>query len=285
MKNRDLYQTSFVLFSILLVIFFSRSLLFHYSDFISSAGTFSHDNKASSDGMNDTQDDGEASSDQDDENPRAQENYNSPRILIDPGHQKIGDYSREPLSPVTNATTYRMSTGTLGVSSGKYESALVLEIALQLEEELSQRGYDVILTRYEQDVNISNKERALMATEHDADLLLSIHGDGYQDFRIHGASVLAPRLMNDAREKQSGVLGTHLISEYSKSTSARNRGVHYRSHLAVLNWSNVPSVLIELGFMTNPEEDEKMQDPDYQVKMVQGLANGIDSYFSSLDDD
>ena len=46
-----------------------------------------------------------------------------------------------------------------------------------------------------------------------------------------------------------------------------------------INWSQVPVTILEMGYMSNPSEDEKMQDPDFQKVMLTGIANGIDDYF------
>ena len=70
-----------------------------------------------------------------------------------------------------------------------------------------------------------------------------------------------------------------ILSEYTKSTGFKNRGVSYRDDLIGTNWSTVTNTLLEMGFMINPEEDRKMASPEFQNVMVKGIMNGIDKYF------
>ena len=67
--------------------------------------------------------------------------------------------------------------------------------------------------------------------------------------------------------------------EFVNSKGAKNRGVSYRFDLTGTNWSTVTNTLIEMGFMSNPEEDRKMASDEYQNKMVTGIVNGIEKYF------
>ena len=81
------------------------------------------------------------------------------------------------------------------------------------------------------------------------------------------------------KEKSSEKFSRDILSEYIKATGFKNRGVIYRDDLTGTNWaSEVTTTLIEMGFMTNPEEDRKMASPDFQKKMVNGLVNGIEKY-------
>ena len=72
-----------------------------------------------------------------------------------------------------------------------------------------------------------------------------------------------------------------MLEEYVKSTGAKNRGVIYRDDLTGTNWAEVTNTLIELGFMSNTEEDKKLSDEKYQEKIIEGLINGIEKYLKS----
>ena len=79
-------------------------------------------------------------------------------------------------------------------------------------------------------------------------------------------------------QKASDKLSKDVLSEFIKATGAKNRGVSYRDDLTGTNWSTSVNTLIEMGFMSNPEEDRKMATADYQNKMVSGIVNGIEKY-------
>jgi len=279
-----LYEYVFFVFVFLLIIFFIRSATYNFPGFSSSAG-----DELSSSLKTVTED--ELSGDTTNTSSSEEERTSTPEIpmiLIDPGHQAEPDYSRENAAPTLNSTVYKVSTGTRGVATGVWEFQLVLDVALKVETELKDLGYQVVLTRDRHDVHITNKERGQMAKEVGADILVSLHADGSSITSAQGVSVLSPAFnvsfIDGDRAAVSKTLSTLIVDELAKATGARNRGVHFRNNLSILNWSEVPSALVEMGFMTNPEEDKKMQTDEYQEKIARGIASGIDEYFSSIAD-
>ena len=82
--------------------------------------------------------------------------------------------------------------------------------------------------------------------------------------------------------KQSRLLSDKILNSYVKATGCKKEYVWERDDLSGNNWSTVPTTLIELGYMTNAAEDKKMQNADYQKKMVSGIAAGIDQYLNSV---
>ena len=202
-------------------------------------------------------------------------------IGIDPGHQSRGDSSTEPNGPGSTVYKAKVAGGTRGVSTGKPEYRLTLEVAKKLKTELWNRGYQVVMTRTKNDVNISNKERALLINESGADICVRIHADGAVS-SARGATVLCLSASNrfiSKLYKKSKKLSESLIRAYCEETGLRSRGVSYRDDLTGTNWSTVPTTLIELGFMTNPTEDRYMASAAGQTQMVKGMADGIDDYF------
>ena len=203
-------------------------------------------------------------------------------IAIDPGHQGIGNYAHEPNGPGSANTRAKVSTGTRGIYTGVPESELVLAVSLLLRDELEARGYEVLLVRDTQDVNISNAARARMATEAGADIMLRIHADGNSNQSVHGISTMSstannpyiPHLYADSHR-----LARLLVDETAQVTGARNRGIIFSDTLTGNNWSTIPVSVVEMGFMTNPEEDRNMQRLDYQLKLVAGMANAVDLFF------
>ena len=119
------------------------------------------------------------------ENKGVQGNNNSKKtIVIDPGHQTRGDSSKEPIGPGATETKAKVTTGATGISTKQKESELALKVALLLEKALKEEGYNVIMTRTTNNVNISNKERAMIANNAEADAFLRIHADSYSDSKV-----------------------------------------------------------------------------------------------------
>lgn len=203
-------------------------------------------------------------------------------VGIDPGHQSHGDSSTEPVGPGSTTYKAKVAGGTRGTATGKAEYQLTLEVAKKLKTKLWNRGYQVVMTRTKNDVNISNKERAQLINESGADICVRIHADGGPS-SARGATVLCPSADNRYISRlysRSKKLSECLITSYCSATGLRNRGISYRDDLTGTNWSTVPTTLLELGFMTNSAEDRYLSSASGQKAMVQGMADGIDAYFS-----
>ena len=202
------------------------------------------------------------------------------KIGIDPGHQARGNSEKEPVAPGSREMKAKVASGTRGVSTGTPEHVRDLEIALRLRELLEELGAQVLMTRESADVDISNVERALMMNEWGADAVLRIHCDGATDKSVHGLGMYVRKTGDKSAECE--LLARCLIAEMSASTGAAQRGVFRRDTYTGLNWSTVPSVLVECGYMSNPEEDERLADPEYQNSLALGMAQGLIKYFETL---
>lgn len=205
-------------------------------------------------------------------------------VVIDPGHQAKGDSTTEPNGPGSSSMKARVKSGTSGTTTGVAEYELTLDVSLQLRDELQARGYTVYMTREKHDVNISNKERALYATEVGADIAVRIHANGSDSSASSGALALCPSSSNpyvSGLAAESSALSKYVLDAYCSETGMKNQGVQTSDTMTGMNWSEVPVTIIELGFMTNPTDDTNMQNSDYQKKMVKGIANGIDAYYAS----
>lgn len=203
-------------------------------------------------------------------------------ICIDPGHQSRGNNGKEPEGPGSQTMKTKVAGGTGGVVSGVPEYQLTLTIGMMLKTELQNRGYTVVMTRESNDVDISNKERADIATAAGAAATIRIHADGVDSASASGASVLVPGSSNPYIPELAGSssqLGSCIINSYCAATGMKNRGVVGSDNMTGINWSTNPVALLELGFMTNPTDDANMQDDTYQQLMVRGIADGIDAYF------
>ena len=198
-------------------------------------------------------------------------------IGIDPGHQAKGNPEKEAVAPGSSEMKAKVSSGTAGVKTRIPEYQTDLEISLQLRDALEALGCTVYMTRETNDVDISNQERAIMMNELGADLVLRLHCDGNNDASVHGASMYVRK--TGAMAEESAAAAEILLECMAEATGAKKRGVFKRDSYTGLNWSEVPCILVEMGFMSNPEEDEKLNDPAYQALLVEGMAEGICRYF------
>ena len=206
-------------------------------------------------------------------------------IVIDPGHQSKGNSGLEQNGPGSAKMKAKVSSGTQGVATGVSEYKLNLNVSLKLRDELERRGYTVYMTRTTHDVNITNMQRAQYANNLKADVLIHVHANGESDRSLYGAMTLCQtpgNPYNGYLYSKSRLLSDCVLDKYCKATGAKKIMVWETDTMTGINWSKVPVTTIELGYMTNPSEDRKMQDANYQKKMVTGIADGIDEYIRRL---
>ena len=220
-------------------------------------------------------------------------------IVLDPGHG-----GKDP--------------GAIGYS-GVHEKRLTLAFGQELKKELETQGYKVYLTR-NSDVFIPLRDRVNLARKHDADLFISIHADSTRNRKAKGLSVytlsehasdkeaeaLAERenkadviaglnlvehskevsdiLINLAQREsmnKSSELATHMVRELRQSVSLVN-DTHRFAGFAVLKAPDVPSVLLEMGYMSNAQEEKSLQQASYRQKLATAVRKAVDNYFRSM---
>lgn len=186
-------------------------------------------------------------------------------IVIDPGHG-----GKDP--------------GTTGFS-GNYEKDINLEISKRLEEKLESNGYKVILTR-DNDEYVDNPLRAEIANKKRARIFISIHGNAMEkDNSINGIQVLYyPNRQSTIGDLNNNELAQVMMNSLVNGTGAVDKGIIEREDLIVLNQTKMPAVVIEYGFLSNEKEEQLLLTEEYQNKVVDSIAKGLEEYFGSRKD-
>ncbi|MEG0702472.1 MAG: N-acetylmuramoyl-L-alanine amidase [Christensenella sp.] len=201
------------------------------------------------------------------------------KIGLDPGHQAKGNSAQEAAAPGSSSTKNKVTSGTAGKNTGTPEYKVNLAVALKLRDLLNESGAEVIMTHDTADVDISNQERAKIFNDAGVDIGLRLHCDGVDDSSVNGAMMLIPTGKHASGfEEQSRAAGKAIFSAFLSATGARDRGIIPRDDQTGFNWSTVPVCNIEMGCLSNGDEEALLVSSDYQQKCAQGLADGLIAY-------
>ncbi len=207
-------------------------------------------------------------------------------VVIDPGHQLHGSSALEPNGPGSTDMKAEVSAGATGVATGQTEYELNLAVALLLRDELIARGYSVVMIRETNEVDVSNMERSEIANKYNqygTAILVRIHANSWTDDR-RGAMTLCQAANNPypdcaAQYAASRRLSDILLAEYCAATAIESLSVREVNNMTGINWCTLPVTIVEMGFLSNPEEDALLADPATQRAAAIGLSNGVDAYF------
>lgn len=198
-------------------------------------------------------------------------------VVIDPGHGMNGNKEMEAISPDSNELKIKDPGGAQGSYTGVPEYRVNLQVAEKLKAKLEAKNIKVIMTKTQDSEDPGNIERADVANNVNAALEIRIHCDSAENSSAHGASMLVPGETGYAKNISSisRTYGETILDSLVKSAGMYNRGISVRDDLTGFNWSKVPIVLVEMGFMSNPDEDALLSTEAYQEKIAQGLCDGI----------
>lgn len=173
--------------------------------------------------------------------------------------------------------------GTIGFS-GSYEKDVNLKIARKLKEKLNLNGYKVILTR-DSDEYVDNLLRAKLANKKRARVFISIHANAMENNNsTNGVQVL----YYPDRESTIGDLNNNefagiIMDSLLKGTNAIDKGIIEREELIVLNQTKMPAIIVEAGFLSNANEEKLLLTDEYQNRIVDSIAEGVEIYFDLND--
>jgi len=201
-------------------------------------------------------------------------------ICLDPGHGTPPAIGRqtEPIGPGSRVRKLKDGGGANG------EAAVALAIAQKTRTLLLGRGYRVAMTRtvptfrYGSGGNIA---RAQFCNRRRAALMLRIHADGSTDTSRRGVTTLYPALHRGWTDDiyHASLRAARLVQRSTVAeTGARDLGLVRRADLTGFNWANVPALLVETGFISNPAERRLLQSTSYQWKVARGLTAGVAAF-------
>lgn len=171
--------------------------------------------------------------------------------------------------------------------NGIKEKDINLQISQHLKEELSSYGYTVFLTREDDiglcDENVSNKKRSDLNNriqffkQHNADLAISIHQNSYTDAASHGAQTFY-----FSNSEQGKLLAQSIQKSLLSIDSTNKRSEKASDSYYLLKHSDIPSVIVECGFLSNPTETANLTDSNYQKSIAHAISEGIYQYLTSI---
>ena len=205
-----------------------------------------------------------------------------PLVCLDPGHGTPPAIGRQPEQIGPGSGVLKIKDG--GGASG--EAVVNLAIAKKTRTLLLRRGYRVAMTRVGPVFsygNGGNIARAQFCNRRHAALMLRIHADGSTNTSLHGFQTLYPAWHKGWTDDiyASSLKAARLVQAAAvRATGAASLGLVKRTDLTGFNWANVPAILVECGFVSNPTERRLLQSSAYEWKVARGLTTGAAAFIS-----
>lgn len=200
-------------------------------------------------------------------------------ICVDAAHGIFAQNFKENIAPGVNVWKDGFKEGTRG--SMTTEDDVTLGVALLLKEKLEAKGATVLMTRTDASTDLSNATRAKFANNNSADICIKLHADATQEGGS-GMTALVPGnkyIKNKTMLSKSKILGKAVLNGAVSKTGAARRGVYQTSEMAGFNWSKIPVMILELGYMTNVQDEIKLSDYNYRSQIADGIVEGIIEYY------
>lgn len=201
-----------------------------------------------------------------------------PVVVVDPGHDLRANAATEPIGPGSTTRKIEDGGGTRGVVTGVPEAELDLAVSLRLRVLLRRAGVRVAITRTRTaGTSIGNVARAAIANRAGAALFLRVHADGGPTAAARGTHTLYPARRvgwTDDVYAQSRRAATLVQQELVRALGFPDRGLQERADFTGFNWSDVPVIMVELGFITNPVEDRLLETGPVRQRAALGLCRG-----------
>lgn len=193
-------------------------------------------------------------------------------IVIDPGHQAETSQELEACATWLSVQKPGCTSGGEGVVTGTLESELTLQYALVMRDYLEQCGATVVLTREENDVDISNQERAQIAVDNNADVFIRLHADSANDSMQSGVRVYVPDSGSYTSQNSAwgDTLGT-VIAEAEGLEFVETRQTYLYTGLNYAN--SVPAFQVSIGFLSNSDDESILVTEDNMVAVADATAD------------
>lgn len=164
---------------------------------------------------------------------------------------------------------------------GIYEQVITLEVSLCLVDKLQELGYETLILREDNETHLFPEERVEMAEDAKADVFVSIHLNTYDGSEKVSGMETWYYDKNPGGEELAGMVQ----KAASRATGARDRGLKMSKELIVTRDTTMPSCLVEVGFLTDKTEREALMTKEYQEKVAEGIAQGIDDFIRSRNEE